>query len=81
LMIPSLDGKKPPPFGFKSKQGINGSSGRPSTASRGQRAKTRDGRPSTSARTISNRPGTSGSAHLTGVPVSLTHQQLLIASI
>jgi adenylate cyclase len=81
LMIPSLDGKKPPPFGFKSKQGPNGSSGRPSTASRGQRAKTRDGRPSTSARTISNRPGTSGSAHLTGVPVSLTRQQLLMTSI
>jgi len=69
LMIPSLDGRKPPPFGFKSK-GFNGTSDRPGSSSRGQRNKTRDGRPSTSARTAtSNRPGTSGSAQLAAVPV------------
>jgi adenylate cyclase len=72
LMIPSLDGRKPPPFGFKSK-GFNGTSDRPGSSSRGQRSKTRDGRPSTSARTAtSNRPGTSGSAHLAAVPVGLS---------
>jgi adenylate cyclase len=71
LMIPSLDGRKPPPFGFKSK-GFNGASDRPGSSSRGQRSKTRDGRPSTSARTAtSNRPGTSGSAQLAAVPVRL----------
>jgi len=70
LMIPSLDGRKPPPFGFKSK-GFNGTSDRPGSSSRGQRSKTRDGRPSTSARTAtSNRPGTSGSAQA-AVPVRL----------
>jgi len=69
LILPSLDGRRAPPFGFKSKPGFNGTSGRPGS-SRGQRNKTRDGRPSTSARTTtSNRPGTSGSAHLAAVPV------------
>jgi adenylate cyclase len=71
LMLPSLEGRKPPPFGFKSKPGFNSSSDRPGSSSRGQRNKTRDGRPSTSARTTtSNRPGTSGSAQLAAVPVS-----------
>jgi len=71
LMIPSLDGRKPPPFGFKSK-GFGGTSDRPGSSSRGQRTKTRDGRPSTSARTAnSNRPGTSGSAQLAAVPVRI----------
>lgn len=71
LMLPSLDGRKAPPFGFKSK-GFTGTSDRPGSSSRGQRNKTRDGRPSTSARTTtSNRPGTSGSAQLAAVPVRL----------
>lgn len=69
LMLPPLDGKKAPPFGFKSRA-AGASGGRPGSSSRGARAKTRDGRPSTSARTAtSNRPGTSGSAHLVSVPV------------
>jgi adenylate cyclase len=69
LMLPPLDGRKPPPFGFKSRGATNGA--RPGSSSRGARTKTRDGRPSTSARTTtSNRPGTSGSAHLVSVPVS-----------
>lgn len=72
LMLPSLDSKMPPPFGFKSKPGYNGTD-RPGSSSRGSRAKTRDGRPSTSARNpASNRPGTSGSAHLAAVPVRPT---------
>lgn len=73
LMLPSLDGKKAPPFGFKSRPGTGTATiGRPGTSSRGARARTRDGRPSTSARTnTSNRPGTSGSAHLVSVPVRL----------
>jgi adenylate cyclase len=69
LMLPSLDSKSPPPFGFKSKPGYHGND-RPGSSSRGSRAKTRDGRPSTSARNpASNRPGTSGSAQLAAVPV------------
>lgn len=76
LMLPSLDGRKPPPFGFKSKPGFNGSD-RPGSSSRGQRKQTRDGRPSTSARTAnSNRPGTSGSAQLAAVPVRPLARQL-----
>lgn len=72
LILPISEGKKAPPFGYKSKQ----MSGKPGTArsgtiSRSGRGKTRDGRPSTTARPgTSNRPGTSGSAHLASGPVS-----------
>ena len=73
LILPISEGKKPPPFGYKSKQlpGKPGSA-RPGT-NRSGRGKTRDGRPSTAARPgTSNRPGTSGSAHLASGPVSDT---------
>lgn len=73
LILPISEGKKAPPFGFKSNlngRGGRGGAARPGTASRTGRAKTRDGRPSTAARSgTSNRPGTSGSAHMAAVPV------------
>lgn len=72
LILPISEGKKPPPFGYKSKQ-LSGKPGttRPGTANKSGRGRTRDGRPSTAARPgTSNRPGTSGSAHLASSPVS-----------
>lgn len=72
LILPISEGKKPPPFGYKSKQ-LSGRPGsaRPGTSNKSGRTKTRDGRPSTAVRPgTSNRPGTSGSAHLASGPVS-----------
>jgi len=68
----SLASKKPPPFGYKSINGVgvNGNKvvpkstgGRPSTSSGPKKPKNRDGRPSTSTRpgTSGGRPGTAGS--------------------
>ena len=71
---PSSNGKKPPPFGFKSATvagpSSRGSAGRPGTAAatRG-RVKTSNGRPATATRPASARPGTSGSTSVSSVPV------------
>lgn len=74
LILPISEGKKPPPFGFKSRTPSgNLAQGRPGTATKSGRAKTRDGRPVTASKSgTSNRPGTSGSAHMATTPVSVS---------
>jgi len=65
--------KRPPPFGFKSAQPCQpksrGTATRPGSSSR-PRVKTSSGRPSTATRPATGRPGTSGSAHISMMPVS-----------
>jgi adenylate cyclase len=71
LLQPSLSStaRKPPPFGFKSAGRDGGTDSRPGTGSGRKRVKTSSGRPGSRPPTAT-RPGTSGSAHVSTVPVS-----------
>ena len=67
----SSEAKQPPPFGFRSAQpGVpkSRSSVRPGSGNR-TRVKTSNGRPSTAAGSVAGRPGTSGSASVSTLPV------------